>query len=686
MSLVTRQIGPDAKGSKLTFADMDNNLYYLQSLGVSGMTYSAGTLTLTNPTGGTTTVNIASDTNTFLTAATYNNTTNTITLTDNTNTDFDIYLDSVSGLTVNGSLSATTLYGDGSNLTGLQEVFVTGGTYSSGTTIFTNNTGGTFNINGYYTGLTDIGNILFVSNNGDDSTAQKGRLDKPWGNIHSAKSASTSGDTIYVFPGTYTYDNRSSTGNPWNGNQTIMNLWKNGITYYFAPNTKIILYNQTVSGQDLYLIRPLGDSFETCTILGHLDYEQYSTGPDSFNGTNYFFQGKTIGEESGYTFYAEVKSISSYHCEAINISRGAVSIPSDTIVSKVTIISEQENYTYLGGQSASGSFYRLDNGDNVQEFRSYSKYRNYYGGYYPWYISGNLTRSKTNFDSAEIYAGAYNLTILRNLIGNINITSNRIYYNTAYTPFGYYGSVVSTNGTGGWTCNLKADLIDYASNSQTTGIFYITTPNNILNFDGNIITNTSSGIGRFIAATTQPNTININGDIQLNGTGTTTQVLLQPNGGATINYRGKISGNYGGPLVKTYNGTMNINNSFITSTTGGTSLQLVQNGATSLGIIRINNSHVTLSNDSNPIINGNYVKTLINNSTIINSGTGDTISNSVVTGSLQTVNSMVISNSGATSISYTSTSPVISSNTTLNTNYNITDLKGEITILTDLIY
>jgi hypothetical protein len=52
MSLVTRQYGPDAKGSKLTNLDMDNNLYYLQSLGVSGMTFSANTLTLTNPTGG----------------------------------------------------------------------------------------------------------------------------------------------------------------------------------------------------------------------------------------------------------------------------------------------------------------------------------------------------------------------------------------------------------------------------------------------------------------------------------------------------------------------------------------------------------------------------------------------------------------------------------------------------------
>jgi hypothetical protein len=33
---------------------------------------------------------------------------------------------------------------------------VTGGTYSNGTTIFTNNTGGTFNVTGFYTGLTDV--------------------------------------------------------------------------------------------------------------------------------------------------------------------------------------------------------------------------------------------------------------------------------------------------------------------------------------------------------------------------------------------------------------------------------------------------------------------------------------------------------------------------------------------------
>jgi hypothetical protein len=66
-----------------------------------------------------------------------------------------------SGLTVNTlsatSISATTYYGDGSNLTGLitTDVFVTGGTYSNGTATFTNNTGDTFTVTGFTsTGVT----------------------------------------------------------------------------------------------------------------------------------------------------------------------------------------------------------------------------------------------------------------------------------------------------------------------------------------------------------------------------------------------------------------------------------------------------------------------------------------------------------------------------------------------------
>lgn len=53
----------------------------------------------------------------------------------------------------NSAFSATTFYGDGSNLTGIstQDTFVTGGTYSAGTAVFTNNTGGTFSVTGFST-------------------------------------------------------------------------------------------------------------------------------------------------------------------------------------------------------------------------------------------------------------------------------------------------------------------------------------------------------------------------------------------------------------------------------------------------------------------------------------------------------------------------------------------------------
>jgi len=67
------------------------------------------------------------------------------------------------------TISATTYYGDGSNLTGIanHDTYVTGGTYSNGTAIFTNNTGGTFSVSGFstsnqFTGGTVSGFTSFI--------------------------------------------------------------------------------------------------------------------------------------------------------------------------------------------------------------------------------------------------------------------------------------------------------------------------------------------------------------------------------------------------------------------------------------------------------------------------------------------------------------------------------------------
>jgi hypothetical protein len=69
------------------------------------------------------------------------------------------------GLTAN-TISASTYL----NLP--QDIFVTGGTYSAGTTTFTNNSGGTFNVSGFYTGETSYVNSLTtgVGLSGDSTT------------------------------------------------------------------------------------------------------------------------------------------------------------------------------------------------------------------------------------------------------------------------------------------------------------------------------------------------------------------------------------------------------------------------------------------------------------------------------------------------------------------------------------
>jgi hypothetical protein len=124
--------------------------------------------------------------------------------------------------------------------------------------------------------ISDLGNILFVTTTGDDSTGTKGDIHKPFRNLYAAKSASTSGDTVYVFPGTWTYDNRNSAGNPYNGQvDELVNLWKDGVSYYFSPNSKVIFYNTTVTGEVIYLFSPTSVN-TTCNVMGYLEFEGHS--------------------------------------------------------------------------------------------------------------------------------------------------------------------------------------------------------------------------------------------------------------------------------------------------------------------------------------------------------------------------------------------------------------------------
>ena len=542
------------------------------------------------------------------------------------------------------------------------------------------------------------GNVLYVSSTGSDSDLTRaghlGDMDKPFLTLKAARDAAISGDVIYVHPQTFIFDNRSTNGLFWNSKQADINLWKNGVTYYWSPGCKVIFYNQTITGVDLYLYSPTTTTGETCTVLGYLEYEQYSIGTDSTLGSSAFYStgemyGSTPYNSNAHTFYAQVKSLYSGCNEYLNIKRNSVGV-SET---KITIITDTEKRAYAAGQSGYGSSIYISgviNGVTPDPFLNltlYSRYRDLTG--YPFYIRGNLKGSSINLNG-EILIQKNKCNLLRSGSFDINYNIKKMYYTTAVTGSNWLGSVISASEVMNTVVNIKGDLIDYVANSSVNGIFHIgnISNNNTINFDGNIVTNVLNTNGKFIAMTdgvVTGNTININADISYIGASANTVYAFVPGGGTgnTINYRGKMTGNFSCAITYPYQGEVNINNSYIKSTINTTASLISANAGTNVGKVRINNSYIDLTNTSY-ISNGSYINQYITNSTIINQGSGG-LSNTTNFGSLQLTNSTIITGTaGATSINYTGTSPVTSANGITNNIYTINTLSGNITTITEI--
>lgn len=163
----------DNNGNILTNPDLIINNFYTTGVTLNGYiasfdrndSLSAYTLDLSSLSG-------IPDTNTFVTGFTYNE--NKFEITDNNGGIFDATINTMTGLTVSGNLSATTFYGDGSQLTGISSDF-TGGTVIGET----NFTGGasvntlsaiTFSASTIYSGNTNLYDIFLTSADGNDIT------------------------------------------------------------------------------------------------------------------------------------------------------------------------------------------------------------------------------------------------------------------------------------------------------------------------------------------------------------------------------------------------------------------------------------------------------------------------------------------------------------------------------------
>lgn len=127
---------------------------------VTGGTYNNGNILFVNNTGGTFSVSGLStgNTDTYVTGFTYS--ANTFNIKNNTGGTLNVVANVFTGLTVNGSLSATTYLGLPI------DVRVTGGTYTAGTAVFTNNTGGTFSVSGFSSGTSQsLQSVINISSN-----------------------------------------------------------------------------------------------------------------------------------------------------------------------------------------------------------------------------------------------------------------------------------------------------------------------------------------------------------------------------------------------------------------------------------------------------------------------------------------------------------------------------------------
>jgi hypothetical protein len=161
--VVTGDTSQNSAGSSFK-ATMGQVLDLINPTTITGGTYNpiTGDITFTNSSGGTFVVTglVTGYTNTAVTAFTYNNS-NSFTIFENDGSTYSASINVVTGLTINGDLNVTgTTSSQTISATTYQnlptDIRVTGGTYSNGTATFTNNTGGTFNITGFFTSANDI--------------------------------------------------------------------------------------------------------------------------------------------------------------------------------------------------------------------------------------------------------------------------------------------------------------------------------------------------------------------------------------------------------------------------------------------------------------------------------------------------------------------------------------------------
>ena len=574
------------------------------------------------------------------------------------------------------TINASVYLSGGTNLLDIfgstdTNTFVTGNTLSGNTLVLTRNDGVVLpNDLSSIVPTSDLGAILFVATTGDDATGTKGDINKPYRNLYAAKSASTSGDTVYVFPGTWEYDNRTSAGSPYNGQiETLVNLWKDGVNYYFSPGTKVIFYNQTITGERMYLFSPKSNNYETCNVYGELEWEGSSVGSNSSNGYTYIFHIDGGRDYEAYSCTIEFKSAISISSQPIDCG----SVHTGSTTTYFNLKAETIACDYTQGQSGSGAgIFLLGGGKqyiniNTNEIRS---------SVHTLYLRNFVTQTgfNLNLNSKKLVGNGDTVIRNRNLIGNVNINFQEAYFTTKFLQI--------DNSTSATTI-LNGTVIDNVGNNTSPifDIYSVSTSKTI--FNGVVKPSVTSGAGRRIVQISQPNnTMIFNGDILYESSLPTTSNMINLLSDSDLTFEGNIIGTFGGKIGNVRNGNLIVNNTNINSTISGATL-FGNDVTTTSGITSLRNSTIILNNSTSNLYDGRYMDTYILNSNIKNVGTSDIFTNTTNIGELQIQNSSLVCVSGNT-INISGNVPLTVTNVTTNKPIIATNVSGTITEITEL--
>jgi YHS domain-containing protein len=185
----------------------------------------------------------------------------------------DVYV--TGGTYSNGTAIFTNSTGGTFNVSGFKttDTFVTGGTYSNGATTFTNNSGGTFTVNGYYTGSTDVFTTGGTYTNGIATFMNN------TGGTFSVSGFYTGSTDVYVTGGTYT-----------NGTTTFIN--STGGTFnvngYYTGSTDVYVTGGTYTNGTATFTNSTGGTFNVSGFLTQAGDNTFITGGTYSNGTTTF--------------------------------------------------------------------------------------------------------------------------------------------------------------------------------------------------------------------------------------------------------------------------------------------------------------------------------------------------------------------------------------------------------------